>query len=251
MVSSEADPFIAGFILSLLPTVILFQAVNLINSFNWLRESQTIFTILKISGVLMFVTGGIWSAFQKDLRRLFAFGIIFETGFSLLAIGLQNRVGLEYFILAMFPRMIALLLWSFALSRVENTETGFTLEELKGLIQKKPVFAIAISISMFSIAGIPLLASFPIRLILVQNVWATNPHLLPWVFLGIIGFLFGAFRFVIHMFSSIENHERIPETRFSILLMSGEIALCLLLGLLPKLFLSNLLEILTKFQYLR
>lgn len=251
MVSRESDPFIAGFILSLLPTVILFQAVNLINSFNWLRESQIIFTILKISGVLMVATGGIWSAFQRDLRRLFAFGIIFETGFSLLAISLQNRVGMEYFILAMLPRMVALLLWSYTMARMDLTETGFTLEELNGLIQRKPEFAVAINISMFSIAGIPLLASFPIRLILVQILWLTNPNLFPWLFMGIIGFIFGTFRFVIHMFSNYENQERIPETRISILLMSGGIVLCFLLGLLPKFFLSGLLEILTKFQYLR
>ncbi|HQN45352.1 MAG TPA: hypothetical protein PLA25_14540, partial [Anaerolineaceae bacterium] len=92
LLAGEAHPFAAGFVLSLLTTTALFLGLDFFNGFGWLRNSDLILTALRLVGVLMVVTGGIWAAFQEDLTRLFGYAIIVDLGAALLSISLHSEV---------------------------------------------------------------------------------------------------------------------------------------------------------------
>ena len=60
----------------------------------------------------MVVTGGLWAAFQHHLGRIMAYGSIAETGFSLIALSLDPRVGIPILFLLIPARALGLAVWS-------------------------------------------------------------------------------------------------------------------------------------------
>ncbi len=95
MLTEHEDLYAVGFILILFPTVILLFGTTFIENYSWLRTSPELRQGLQIAGTLMVVSGGIWSAFQKNLGRMFGYAIIVENGLSLIAMGTMTLNGFE------------------------------------------------------------------------------------------------------------------------------------------------------------
>ena len=95
LLAVESHPYVVGFLLSLLPTVVFSLLLNFLDSYAFLRNSTLLFQGLQLAGTIMVATAGIWAAFQRDLSRLFGYAVILETGFSLLALSssFEFRVG--------------------------------------------------------------------------------------------------------------------------------------------------------------
>ncbi|MDL1909227.1 hypothetical protein FBQ81_00830, partial [Chloroflexi bacterium CFX6] len=94
MLLEETHPFVVGFLLWIIPTITLIFGAGFIDRYSWLRTSPELTTALQFSGLLMLVTGGLWAAFQNHLGRIMAFGSIADTGFCLLALSLDLRLGI-------------------------------------------------------------------------------------------------------------------------------------------------------------
>ena len=97
MLAEEDDPFLSGYIFLMLPTVILFFLLSYVDQYSWLRESLDLPKILQVAGLIMIVTGGLWSAFQRDLGRMLGYAVIVENGFAVLAVGLMTIRGYQLF----------------------------------------------------------------------------------------------------------------------------------------------------------
>ena len=144
--------------------------MDFLDTYAWLRDNQNLPTVLQLVGTLMVVTGGIWAAFQKDVKRAFGYAVILENGFTLIALGLHTTVGLEAFATSLVPRFFALALFSFALSLFEQAGVAATLEGLKGSLRRLPVASSALLVAYFSLGGLPLLAEFPMRQAIIEAV---------------------------------------------------------------------------------
>ena len=250
MLSEEIDPIAGGFILGMLPSFILFLLLNFIDGFVWLRDPTFVFSIYRIAGVIMVASGGIWAAFQTKLSRLFSYAVIMETGFALIGLSLRNQTGLQFFTLSMFPRMIAFAAWSYTLAVLDHQKMESTLDGVKGLFKKAPWISLGLFTSMASLAGIPLFAAFPFRLILVQALAEQSGSIVVWIFLGILGFLIATFRFAGRIFQKPDSLEQPWERRYSSILMIVVVAILLLIGMFPKFFLASSNQLLGTFQYL-
>jgi formate hydrogenlyase subunit 3/multisubunit Na+/H+ antiporter MnhD subunit len=250
MLSEESDPIAGGFILGMLPTFILFLLLNFIDGFVWLRDPAFVFSIYKIAGIIMVATGGIWAAFQTKLSRLFSYAVIMETGFALIGLSLRSQTGLQFFTLSMFPRMIAFAVWSYTLARIDFQKMESTLDGLKGLFGKAPWISLGLFTSMASLAGIPLFAAFPFRLILVQALFEQGGSIVIWIFIGILGFLIATFRFGTRIFQKPDIFGQPWEGRSSSIVMVFAIVIILLIGIFPKFFLASTNNLLSTFQYL-
>ncbi|MEN4011052.1 MAG: proton-conducting transporter membrane subunit [Bellilinea sp.] len=241
---NETHPFAAAFVLSFVPVSILMLGLDFVSGFGWLRSSQQLFDVLRIAGILMITTGGIWAASQDQLPRLLGFAVIFETGFALLAIGLNTLPGLMLFAAGLLPRFLALFVLALALGILKNHRQAMNFDQMKGVFQRYPFTSIALLTAIFSMSGIPLLAGFPVRLELLEQVARQSVVETGWALAGNLGFLIGGLRVLLHVVRASDAPFVRSESLIQrIILLLGSLFL-LLFGLLPGVFYQSVIFVL-------
>lgn len=194
MLAEEASPYALGFLFWVLPTITIIFGMGFLDRYSWLRTSAQLSQILSVGGLLMVVTGGLWSAFQRHLSRQMAYAVIAETGFSLLAFSLSSEKVVDAVFLLIIPRSLALLVWSMALTRLKEEVEPLRFSVVQGLARKHPVTTAGLILAHFSVAGFPLLAGFPIRLALWEGLASQSLGIAFWFLVAILGLLTGATR---------------------------------------------------------
>lgn len=250
LLSEQSHPYITGFILLMFPTVDLLLCLRFLDQFGWLRAMPSLSEILMLVGVIMVASAGIWSAFQRDLSRLFGYAVIVETGFSVLAISLANRVGSELFASMFLPRLIALSLWALALSVILQQVKTTRFDDIQGLFNQMPFASGGLAVAALSTAGLPLLAGFPIRIVLMEELSAQSLGVGLAALAGSVGMLFSVFRAltVLARGSIIPQSFRESRTQ-SVLLIAGMAGL-LIIGIFPQVFLPLLTPLLRAYPNL-
>ena len=231
---SETRPYQAFFLVNFLQQVVLLLLLDYLNAFSWLRQFSMLPDLFKLLGVIMIASGGLWAAFQRNLNRLFGYAVIVEIGFSLLAIGLRTRVGYELYVAMFLPRMIVLALGSMALSTLNSPSFDFT--DIGGLLRKKPVSGVAILMALFSFSGLPLLANFPLRQVLLENLAQQSPIGVYWAIAGVGGLLLASIRVLLVFSSSDEQGWQWSEDWRPVTLLVIGILAVVLWGTIPALF---------------
>ena len=161
---------------------------------TWLRTSAEVITGLRLTGLLMLVTGGLWAAFQNHFGRLMAYTVIAETGFLLLAISLAAGTSVDLVFLLLIPRGLGLALWALALSVFKTEDGSHRFASMQGLARDYPLASAGLILATLSTAGLPLLAGFPPRLALWEGLAHEGIGLAIWFLIGLLGLLIGAFR---------------------------------------------------------
>lgn len=194
MLVEETSTYVAGFLFWILPSVAVIFGMGFLDRYAWLRTSEQLTAGLQWSGLLMVVTGGVWSAFERHLARQMAFGVVAEIGFSLLALSLPADKIVESVFLLVIPRSLALLVWSLSLACMARVTDSLRYSAVKGLAYSHPLLAVGVVLAHFSVAGFPLLAGFPIRLALWEGLASQSLSLAFWFLVGVLGLLTGATR---------------------------------------------------------
>jgi NADH-quinone oxidoreductase subunit N len=250
LLSQESHAYETGFMMGLLPSVMLMLMLNFLDNYAWLRAYPLMPVGLQLCGALMVVTGGVWAAFQKSLPRLFGYAVIIESGFALLSISLQSQVGFEVFAASLVPRMLALALWALASSVFEEQGISPDFDRIKGQFRRYPLISSGLVLAYFSLAGLPLLGGFPTRLVLLENLAQVSMPVMLWVLLGNAGFLLSGLRMLATLVSGDQEkwnvNEKWPQAA---LIVIGAVGL-LFIGVFPNFFLSGLLAILQSFTHL-
>ncbi len=187
MLAEEEDPYISGFVFLLLTTTGLFFILTFLDRFSWLIEDVEINRLLIYAGVLMVSTGGVWAAFQKNIARMFGYAIIVENGFALIAIGLITQRSLGVFANLFLCNSIAFGLWTLGLKLIKDRTKSLNLVDVRGSIHQQYLAAIAIVVAQFSIGGLPLLAGFPLRVVLIEELSKVSGNYAWFVIPGIAG----------------------------------------------------------------
>ena len=242
----EASPYIAGFLLSLLPTVGLFLLLKFINAFTWLREFSTIFMAFRFIGGLMIITAGLWVIFQQDLTRIFGYAVILENGYSLLALGYGNEQGYKVFTFMLISRFISIALMALSLSILKKS--GRTeIKTVKGLMYEYPVASVVFLTSLLSFGGFPLSAGFPARIVFFTNVPKENILLFLWVLIGSLGFIVVAIRCFNYFIKKEDRTTIISESWQENILLIGGMLINIFVGLFPMLIFNKIINILNSF----
>jgi NADH-quinone oxidoreductase subunit N len=190
----EASPYIAGFLLWLLPTIVIVFALNFLDRYAWLRTSPQVLTGLRLSGLLMLVSGAWWAAFQNHFGRLAAYTTAAETGFLLLAASLATNANAELVFLCLIPRGLGLAIWTLALSILRRAQGSLDFSSMQGLARRYPLASAGLVLSALSTAGFPLLAGFPPRLALWQGLANESSGAAIWYLVGLLGLLISSVR---------------------------------------------------------
>lgn len=231
---TEAHPYSAGFILTILPTAVFFLTINFLDSFTWLRTNQAFPAFLNIGGIVTVVTSGIWAAYQKDLRRLLAYGIIFENSFFILALGLDSKIAVQVYNLNFIPRLMSFTLWSLSLAVMERHGVPLTLEGGKGAVSKLPFAGLGLLIAAFSVTGLPISASFAARQAIIGNITQGAELAVVWIYAGIAGFTVGVIRLLLSLVHSEQPGVKVTESRYEVILLNVGMVILLILGIVPR-----------------
>jgi NADH-quinone oxidoreductase subunit N len=255
MVSHCSNPMTIGYLRFIIPSVVVLFSLNFINRYTFLRESESLYQTLRVIGTIMIVIGGGWTAFQDDLKRAFGFATLTETGFSLLAIGVANQGGLDWMILLMPARALGYWLWSYTLTLLETHAGSLALDSVKGFARRYPFLSIGLLLAQLSVAGLPLLAEFPIKIKLLTTALGKSTALGVWGFVGGLGLFLFTIRLMAYLVTPDDmeapNYWKIQEQKREFIPVLLMIAALLILGLFPQAFLSNILQTLTAFTQLQ
>jgi NADH-quinone oxidoreductase subunit N len=243
MLAEESHPYAAAFILFLLPGIISLFGVSFFESYAWMRNSTQIFTVLRLAGTLMVVTGGILAGFQNHLGRLLGYAVTVDIGLSLLAIGIHQGINigtsgfstsLAIFFALFLSRGLALGVWGLGLSAIRERVPSLYFQDVQGQGRVLPVAAAGIILAHFSLAGLPLLVGFPPRLALLGELGRISPGITFLVLVGCLGLLGGGLRTLAVLIMGPEEEAwRIHEKRPQLILLILGLATLLLAGLYP------------------
>ena len=244
MLLEENHPFVVAFLLWIIPTVTLIFGAGFIDRYSWFRASPQLSSALQLSGLLMLVTGGIWAAFQNHIGRIMAYGSIAETGFSLLALSLDPKLGITILFLLFPARALGLAVWSLSVSILKERANSMRFGDVRGLLRTVPFAGAGLVLASLSTSGLPLLAGFPARLALWDALAHVSLSTALWMGIGVIGLFTASFRTlaVLSMADEYTGWEVGENWLQGIMLGLGMIGL-FILGLFPQVvqsFLSNL-----------
>ena len=231
----ENSPYIVGFLLWILPTITIIFGAVFLDRYSWLRSSPELVLALRYVGLLMVVTGGAFAAFQRHLGRIMAYGSIAETGFSLLALSLDLRLGISILFLLIPARALGLAVWSLSLSIIKEHVETMRFGVARGILRLTPLAGAGMVVATLSAGAFPLLAGFPARLALWEGLSRESIGAALWMAVGIAGLLTSAFRSLAVISMADEYTGWTPQESYTQMTMLGlGMAGLFLLGLFPQ-----------------
>jgi NADH:ubiquinone oxidoreductase subunit 2 (subunit N) len=240
MLAQDSHPYPTAFVYLLLPIAITLLGIGFLDSFVWMKEDPNTAILLRSIGGLMVVMAGFWAVAERNLARLMGFALILDIGFALIAIGLASGEAFEVyrgiFFDLLLPRGLSLGVWALALSGLIGKVDSFEYQSLKGIAQRYPIISTSVIVAVFCLAGVPLLASFPVRLGLILGLSLISMPLAVWVIIGSIGLVAAGIRVLVSMV--MEDDKRawgINEPRVLTIFLAIGVIILLALGIFPTL----------------
>jgi len=247
MLTEHAHPYVTAFVISTLLSVGILLPVGFMQRYPSLYENFNLLEILRLIGVLMVLVGGVWGIFQRDLGRILGFAVIVETGRTILAISLPGGDKLLFGLL--FPRILAFGVWSMALSTLKSHVEDFKFRNVQGYGRSFPLSGAGIILANLSVAGLPILAGFPINLILWEQLAAIGGWISLASIAGSVGLMVSGIRTLAVLvmgpedFAVVDEQDEVTESIFQSVMILMGVAAMILVGLFPQWFFPSLTSI--------
>ncbi len=140
--------------------------------------STTWYFLLFLTAVLTIGIGNLFAIRQQNIKRFLAFSSIAQVGFILIGISAGSQEGeasVIYFLLIyLFSNLGA-----FGVANIISTATGKeNIDDYKGLYKTNPALSWILTISLFSLAGVPPTAGFFGKLFLLTAGASTGNYIL-------------------------------------------------------------------------
>jgi NADH-quinone oxidoreductase subunit N len=167
---AQVRPSHAAVLSGVAKTVVVIAAFYIFAPF--ILENLTLSTpVLAVLAVATMTLGNFLALFQKKIGKILGYSSIAHAGYMLLAFAaVQSKyasTGLLYMAIAYIFMQTALFL---LLDKLSNGASDMSLEDFKGLANKDKLSALFFTVQLFSLAGIPLLAGFISKAVLVYAV---------------------------------------------------------------------------------
>ncbi len=200
------------------------------------------------SGLLSFIAGttilygSLCAIPQRSLKRLLGYSSIANAGFLLLGVAAMNKDGVTAVLVYLGGYLFAVLAAFTVISIITRNAESDDISVLAGLSKRSPLLAAALTFAMVSRAGIPPLAGFFGKFLLLKSVVVAGGH---YVLLGVavvavvisLYYYFGVIR-AIFWSKDVSDHSAIPVPGAMALTLVVCMAGMFLLGVYPRLLLD-------------
>ena len=187
--------------------------------------------------ILTLLTGNIVAVMQHDAKRMLAYSSISHAGYMLFTILLANKESDNTILFYTVAYSLASMVGFMVLYAVQKSRGTTSISAFHGLGKTNPLLAVAMTIALLSMAGIPPLAGFMAKYYVFVN--AFDEGHVGMVLFAIVMSLVGVyyyFKLIIAMFlhEDTEGGEVKIDSLQTLLLIIGCLGL-ILLGVLPNL----------------
>lgn len=117
--------------------------------------------LIEVMAVLSMSAGNVWALRQNNLKRLLAYSSIAQIGYVLVGVAVcgtaeGGQAALFYLLVYLFVNLGAF----FVIARLEKALGGVDLDSYHGLFRRAPLLAVAFTLLLLSLAGVPPLAGY-------------------------------------------------------------------------------------------
>jgi NADH-quinone oxidoreductase subunit N len=146
--------------------------------------------LIMLIAAVTILYGSLCAIPQRNLKRLLGYSSISNAGFLLLGIAAMSNSGQSAILFYLAAYLFAVLAAFLVICVVTREDDDADIANLAGLHQRAPLLAFALTLSMVSLAGIPPLAGFFGKFLLLKAVVeqaGVDPAYWGLLFVGIVG----------------------------------------------------------------
>ena len=136
--------------------------------------SKSFSLLLLLIGALSTIMGAFMALGQKDFKRMLAFSSISQIGYMVMGFAIGTPLGLIGAVFHLFNHSVFKSLLFLNAGAVEMATGSRKFDDLGGLANRMPVTGVTSIIGFLSTAGIPPLAGFWSKLIIIIALWTAG-----------------------------------------------------------------------------
>lgn len=118
--------------------------------------------------------GNLFAMRQKNMKRFMAFSSVSQAGYIMLGVMAADQLGLASMMFYIFVYVVSNLGAFAVISSIEDRTGLISMDDYKGLHKSNPYMAVAMTLAMFSLAGIPPFAGFFSKILIFTSVTGSN-----------------------------------------------------------------------------
>ncbi len=145
------------------------------------HERKILFPVL---AAMTIIYGNLGAVVQKNIKRLLGFSSIAHTGYLLIGLAAARDSGLAALLYYLLTYALANLAIFFVLSLTANELKSDQIDAFRGLAERSPFLAASLFIALLSLAGVPPLAGFVGKFLILSA--AIRDHLMWLALIGIL-----------------------------------------------------------------
>src|SRR5260221_12957042 len=233
----EGSPTVITALMSTVVKVAAFAAFFRLLAFCFPQVHTSVHLALLAITVLTLVVANVTAVYQINVKRMLAYSSVGHAGYVLLALVAGGR-GLGNAIFYYLAAYSAATLAAFAVLALIEQEGSATVEGFNGLFKRNPLLALAMSVALLSLAGIPPFAGFLGKYMVFSL--AVGQGYLNLVVLGVITSLIGVFyyfRVIVAMFFKEPSSGTLTLSLSMKVLLAVLMVLSLVMGIFPNMVL--------------
>ena len=123
--------------------------------------------------ILTITVGNLFAMRQKNMKRFMAFSSISQAGYIMLGV-MAGNFGLASMMFYIFVYIVSNLGAFAVISSIENQTGKLNMDDYDGLHKTNPWLSFAMTLAMFSLAGIPPFAGFFSKILIFTSVTSTG-----------------------------------------------------------------------------
>lgn len=151
--------------------------------FALIRLSSAVFAdalparwIFLVVGTVSLVVGAFLSLTQTDMKRMLAYSSVSQIGYIVLALGGSPQLGIVAAALHFFNHAVSKAQLFVNAEAIEESLGTLSMDRMGGLGSRMPVTAGTSAVASLSIAGLPPLAGFWSKLLIVMALWQAGQY---------------------------------------------------------------------------
>ncbi len=191
--------------------------------------------------ILTLAVGNITAVYQSSFKRMLAYSGISHAGYLLLGVVAMHQISMRGILFYSLAYSIATVAAFGGMMAVAGNKRKEDYAYFNGLGKTNPFLALSITISMLSLAGIPLTAGFFGKLFIFMSVFERGLYflLVIAILMSTVG-IYYYFRVIIAMYMKEGNGERVEVSGGTVATLLICNILTILLGLFPDIWLNLL-----------